>query len=257
MDAKLPVSILLLARDERALLASLLPTLGWAAEVVLVLDPAGDPDLAAVGEAHGARVSHHAFAGFGPQRAYALAQCTQPWVLWIDADERLAPGAVAALRAVMSTTPGEVAYTLRRVTWFLGAPVRFCGWQGERVLRLFPRAGARFDDAPVHEQVHPGTAAVVALDATLEHHSYPDWQACVDKPTRYARLGAERAWAEGRRAGVGEVLLRPPLRFLRQYLVQGGVFDGWRGVLVCAFGAWQVFLKYGALWDRGRRVGGA
>jgi hypothetical protein len=30
-----------------------------------------------------------ALDGFGPQRAFALAQCRQPWVLWIDSDERL------------------------------------------------------------------------------------------------------------------------------------------------------------------------
>ena len=50
---------------------------------------------------------------------------------------------------------------------------------------------------------------------------------------------------------------RPPLRFLRQYVLQLGFLDGAHGLVRCGFAAAQVFLKYAELWDRARLGRGA
>src|SRR3989442_13080847 len=94
MDA-LPISVLLLARDEAARLEDLLPRLGFAREVVVVVDAATRDATREVAARHGARVLERALDGFGPQRAFALSHASAPWVLWLDADERLAAEAIA------------------------------------------------------------------------------------------------------------------------------------------------------------------
>ncbi|MFM8558361.1 MAG: glycosyltransferase, partial [bacterium] len=101
MDARLPISVLLLVRDEVADLEQLLPTLGFASEVVVVRDPRGDERVRTTAERLGARVLDRAFDGFGPQRAFALAACRHEWVLWLDADERLDAEAVAELAGAL------------------------------------------------------------------------------------------------------------------------------------------------------------
>jgi hypothetical protein len=73
---------------------------------------------------------------------------------------------------------------------------------------------------------------------------------------RYAAAGAERARRAGRRAGPLDVLVRPPLRFLRMYVGQAGFLDGARGLVVCALAATQVMLKYAELWS-GPQAGAA
>jgi hypothetical protein len=200
----------------------------------------------------GARVFERPMDGFGAQRRHALAQCREPWVLWIDADEALASGAIEVIAHAVATE-GVDGWRFARRTWFLGAPIRFCGWQGERVLRLFRRERAVFDDAPVHEQVHV-TGRISSAAVVLEHHSYDTWDDCVDKMVRYASAGADRARRAGRRASWLDVVVRPPLRFARMYVVQFGVLDGVRGLLVCLLASAQVFLKYAELragrWSR-------
>jgi (heptosyl)LPS beta-1,4-glucosyltransferase len=251
----LPISVLLLLRDERRDVEELLPSLAFAAEVVVVWDPRGDRAARDTAERLGARVFERAFDGFGPQRAFALAQCTQPWVLWLDADERLTRGSLAALARVHSLpieTPGVVR--VRRETIFLGAAIHFCGWRDEWLPRLFTRHGARFDDAPVHEQVElPGAVTHRSLGRIeLVHHSYRTIDDCVRKMVDYARANAEKSWRAGRRAGLLDVIVRPPLRFLRQFVLQLGFLDGAHGFVLCAFAATQVFLKYAELWARSR-----
>jgi hypothetical protein len=256
MSEGLPLSVLLLVRDETARVERLLPALAFAREVVVVWDPAGAADTRAAAARHGARVFERALDGFGPQRRFALAQCAEPWVLWIDADETPDARAVESIRRAVTGQGGPGWFAIERHGHFLGRRIRFCGWRGERVVRLFRRAEGHFDDAPVHEQVHvrgPGGR----LEGALEHHSYESWDACVDKLTRYAAAGADRAWRAGKRATALDVLLRPPLRFMRMYVLQLGVLDGAYGLLLCLLAGAQVFLKYGELWERGRRASGA
>jgi (heptosyl)LPS beta-1,4-glucosyltransferase len=251
----LPVSVLLLLRDEVRDVEELLPALRVAAEVVVVWDPRGDRAARDAAERLGARVFERVFDGFGPQRAFALAQCSQDWVLWLDADERLAEGALATLeRAVRLPADRPGIVRVRRETAFLGRPIHWCGWRDEWLPRLFTRRGARFDDAPVHEEVHVDGATVHALrpPIVLIHQSYRTLDDCVTKMVRYAHANAEKSWRAGRRAGLLDVALRPPLRFLRQFVLQLGFLDGAHGFVLCAFAAAQVFLKYAELWDRGR-----
>jgi len=251
MDEKSPVSVLLLARDETRDLEELIPQLGFAREVLVVWDPRGDRATLEAAQRLGARVEEHAFTGFGAQRAYALARCSQSWVLWLDADERLDAAAVAALRrASASSGESSAQYAIARATWFLGKRIRFCGWQGERIVRFFRRDRARFDEAEVHETVHVDGPPPVLLAGLIEHHSYRTFDDCVAKCVRYASAGAAKAERRGRRAGPLDVLVRPPLRFLRQYVLQLGFLDGAHGLVLCGFAAAQVFLKYAELWRR-------
>jgi hypothetical protein len=254
MDERLPLSVLLLARDETERLGRLIPALGFAREVVVVWDAAGgDPAARAVAERLGARVHDRPLDDFGAQRRFALERCREPWVLWIDADERLDARAVEALRARLAGPPAaEAGFRFARRTHLLGRPIRFCGWQGETVLRLFRRDRARFADAAIHERVEVG-GAVGRLPGIIEHHSYDSWRACVDKLTRYAHAGALAARARGRHAGLVDLVLRPPARFARMYLLQLGFLDGAHGFVLCALAAAQVFLKYAELWAGGRR----
>jgi glycosyltransferase involved in cell wall biosynthesis len=251
MSDRLPISVLLLAADEASRLGTLLPELAFAREVVVVIDSRTRDDSREVAARHGARLVERTLDGFGPQRQYGLAQCREPWVLWIDADERLDDTAFAEVKRAVGAPDGQgpTAFRLERRTWFLGRRIRFCGWRGERLVRLFRRERARFDDAPVHERVTiDGT--IGELSGVLEHRSYETWADCRDKLVRYAAAGAERARRAGRRAGPLDLILRPPLRFLRMYVLQLGVFDGARGVAVCALAAAQVLLKYAELWAR-------
>lgn len=250
-DGRSPVSVLLLARDETRDLEELIPQLAFAREVLVLWDPRGDRATHDVAVELGARVESHEFAGFGPQRARALALCTQPWVLWLDADERLDAAAVIALRrAAAADVGGPVQYTLARATWFLGRRIRWCGWQGERVVRFFRRDRARFDEAEVHETVHVDGPPPARLDGLIEHHSYRTFDDCVTKCVRYASAGAAKAERRGRRAGPLDILFRPALRFARQYVLQLGFLDGGHGLVLCGFASVQVFLKYAELWRR-------
>ncbi len=244
---KLPISVLLLARDEGARLQALLPRLAFARQVLVVLDTRSRDDSREAAIRYGAEVVERELEDFGRQRQFGLDHCRERWVLWLDADERLDAAAESALRAAVAADDSRSGFRLERRTWFLGRRIRHCGWRGERILRLFRRARARFEPAVVHEKVTV-EGAIADLPGVLEHHSYADWRTCRDKLMRYSTLGAEKARRAGRRSGPLDVLLRPPLRFIRMYVLQSGWLDGAHGLALCTLSAGQVLLKYLELW---------
>ena len=53
----------------------------------------------------------------------------------------------------------------------------------------------------------------------------------------------------GRRARIADLVLRPPARFVRAYLLKSGWRDGVPGLIIAAATAFHVFLKYAKLWE--------
>lgn len=244
-----PLTVLIPTLDEERNLAACLATVAFADEIVVVDSHSRDRTVE-IARAHGARVLARAFDDWSSQKNWALAQCTHPWVLCVDADERVTPALAAAIAALPAEPPAD-GYRVLRANRFLGQPIRYSGWQDDHVLRLFRRDRGRFAGA-IHERVR-GLARVADLPGGLDHDPYPTWPDYERKLWRYARAGARAAYAAGRRSGPGAMLIRPPARFLRMYLAQQGFRDGGAGLALCGLSAVAVFLKYAFLWDASRR----
>ena len=74
---KLPLSVLLLARDEEARLETLLPTLSFAREVVVVVDASSRDRTKEVAASYGARICERPLEDFGRQRQFGLDHCNE------------------------------------------------------------------------------------------------------------------------------------------------------------------------------------
>jgi glycosyltransferase involved in cell wall biosynthesis len=240
-----PISVLIPTLNEERNLAACLASAAFADEIVVV-DSLSTDRTVEIARAHGARVLSRAFDDWSAQKNWALAQCTHPWALCLDADERV-DGALAAAIAALPAEPPADGYRLARANRFLGRPIRHGGWGDDRVLRLFRREAGRFVGA-IHERVE-GPARVLDLPGALDHEPYATWGDYERKLWRYARAGARAAYAAGRRVGPGPMLIRPPARFVRMYVFQAGFRDGGAGLALCALSAVAVFLKYALLWD--------
>ena len=53
----------------------------------------------------------------------------------------------------------------------------------------------------------------------------------------------------GRHANLLDLTLHPPLAFLRNYLLKGGIRDGVPGLAGSAMNSYYVFLKFAKLWE--------
>src|SRR5262249_48305601 len=145
------LSAIIITRNEATNVAACLESVAFCNERIVV-DSGSDDDTVKIAMAAGATVLRHEWAGFGPQKNFALSQARGDWVLSIDADERVSVRLAAEILSTISSAAAD-GYEIARLSTFLGRPMRHSGWFPDYVLRLFRREKARFTDDLVHERV--------------------------------------------------------------------------------------------------------
>ncbi len=241
------LSVIIITFNEAANIQACLQTVTFADEVI-VLDGASSDGTADLARAMGASVHiSNQWPGFGRQKNRALDLARYPWVLSLDADERVSPELAEQIRRAMADDVAH-AYEIPRLTQFCGQWIRHCGWTPDHVLRLFQRDQARFSDDLVHERVLLQSGSPARLTAPLLHFSYPTPAHYWRKLEQYSQAWAEQRYARGQKCSMLRAALAGVVAFLRSYVFRRGFLDGAMGFAVCAMQAQAAFGKYFALY---------
>ena len=109
------LSAIVITRNEAANIGECLDSLAFCDERIVV-DCGSSDDTVAIAKQKGAQVVHHDWAGFGPQKNFALSLAQGDFVLSLDADERVTPELAQAIQQAISQ---------RRCRWLgVSAPVQ-------------------------------------------------------------------------------------------------------------------------------------
>ena len=256
MDEKIPLSVSIITKNEAANLTGCLESVAFAGQVVVV-DSGSDDGTPEIARGFGCDVFIEDWKGFGRQKQAAIDRCREPWVLVLDADERIPPETQAAIRGVVSSG-GEAAqgYSFPRKNFFQGRWVRHMGWWPDRITRLFRRGMGRMTDVPVHEAVEVD-GRVVPLESPIEHFTESRLSEVLKKIDRYSTLAAEKAFREGRRSSVWGALARAELTFIQNYVLRLGFLDGSQGLVLSVTDAVNKFFKYAKLSELNRQKEGS
>lgn len=241
-----PLTVVIPTRNEAGQIGACVRHLAWADEV-LVADGGSTDGTVPEARAAGATVLEVPDVTIAAQRNAVIERARNQWVLALDADERVGPELVRELEKLLDGPGGHAAYAVRRNNVYLGRRMRYAGWGDSWAVRVFQR-DRRFVEKRVHEGLEP-VADVGRLTHPLEHTPYRDLAHHVRKLVLYAEWGALDMRDAGRRARVRDLVLRPPWQFFRTYVLQLGVLEGWRGLVLCGLAGVSVFLKYARLWD--------
>jgi len=230
MPASLPLSGVVITRNEADRIARCIGSLLPVCHEVIVLDSGSSDDTVAIARGLGARVEHQDWLGFAAQKNAAIALATQPWVVLLDADEWLEPRAQDAVRALFASDIEHAdVWLLQRRTHFLGRAMRGGSFAREPVQRLF-RRHLRHALRPVHEYLDVRGQRVASSAVRLEHDTARNAEEYWRKLQGYARLWAEAQHARGRDAFPGRGLLAALAYLLKNVVARGGIVDGRQGL---------------------------
>jgi len=117
----IPVSILVLTKNEQDDLAACLESVSWSDDIH-VLDSYSDDNTVAIAESHGAKMAYRKFDYFSAHQNWALRNIPfrHPWVFYIDADERVTAELVQAVERAVAHPGEQVAFRVQRRDFFLG-----------------------------------------------------------------------------------------------------------------------------------------
>lgn len=234
------ISLIVTTLNEEDNLGRCLDSVQGVGEVIVVDSMSTDTTLRIAGE-YGARIFTREFVSNADQKNWAMQQATLEWILILDADEYLSsPLRDEIAESIVSAR--ENGFWIYRRNEFLGTRIRHCGWNRDRVLRLFRRGRGRYPERAVHESLElDGEAGM--LTERMDHVPYRDLADYMDRLKSYSRKGALELKRGGRRWFPG-LVLRPSARFIRMYILQLGFLDGYAGLMLCSLAAVSVFFKY-------------
>lgn len=253
-----PVSIVVLTRNEEVNVDLCLRSVSWAFEV-FVVDSCSTDRTAEIAERLGAKVFVHPFEGYAKQRNWALDNLpfSNEWVLMLDADEQVPQPLADEIATVLNNKSQKYdGFYIKRRFFFLGKWLKHGGLYPTWILRLFKRHCVRFEERPVNEHaILDGTVGY--LEQPFDHRDQKllsDW---ISKHNRYADLEAEEFLQEKQTGGYDSsievkvwgsqaerkrwvklkvwnrlpLLARPSLFFVRNYFLKLGFLDGRPGLI--------------------------
>jgi glycosyltransferase involved in cell wall biosynthesis len=271
------ISILVLSLNEEINLAACLDSCSWCDDIV-VFDSFSVDGTREIAAAKGARFVQRRFDNYAAQRNAGLTEVPykHPWVLMVDADERIPPDLVEEMqRAVARADADTVLFRMRRKDFFMGRWLRrssgYPTWFG-RLVRL---GRVRVEREVNEEYVAEGD--VLHLESHLHHYPFnkgvANWY---ERHNRYSSMEAlakvqsltaspsfktvfSRDPTERRRALkvlLYRVPMRPAIVFAYLYFFRLGILDGRAGLAFSRMRAsYELFIDLKVLEAERRKLG--
>jgi glycosyltransferase involved in cell wall biosynthesis len=241
------LSVIIPAFNEAQNIAACIESIDGLASEIIVIDNFSEDGTAEIARSLKAQVHQRTFDNFSANKNAAIELTSNDWILIVDADERLTPALRSEIAHVVENSHGIYAYRIPRETFFSGKRVR-C-WSGGSVTRLFKKDKASYPSSKlVHEELQVN-GRTGTLNHPLEHYTFRSFDQYMPKVNAFTTLAARQAFDNGKRAGWGSLLFFPVFRFLRTYLIKGGILDGVPGLLIASLAAYTVYLKQAKLWE--------
>lgn len=242
------ISAVIIAFNEEDKIGDAVKSVAWADEI-LVVDSESTDTTREIAASLGAKVIIRPWQGFSAQKQFAVEEAANDWIFSLDADERATEELHSELDKLGD--PTNAGYTIPRLSFYLGRPIRHGNWYPDRQLRFFDRSRARWKDVLIHESVEVNVGeAVGKLNNDILHYTFEGIRHHADMiANRYAPLSAAEMNSKGRKSSIPKIVFAGPTAFLTTYVLKFGFLDGLPGFCIAIFAGYNAYLKHLLLWE--------
>lgn len=247
---EMKISIVVISLNEADRIGHLLNHAGFADEVIVV-DSGSTDQTVWLCESAGARVIHRPWAGYADQKQFALEQATGQWILNLDADEYVPDALAEEIQMAIAQAPASVvAFSMPRLSYYLGRWIKHGGWYPDRKVRLVRQGAGKWIGDGIHERLAVD-GHVQALESPFHHRVYRNIADHVNTANQFSDVYARHRGAAGALFLLGGI---PHAlgKFLECYLWKRGFLDGWPGLIIAMVSSGYVFLKHAKAWEAGQ-----
>ncbi|MBK7692689.1 MAG: glycosyltransferase family 2 protein [Bacteroidetes bacterium] len=228
----LPLSIIILAKNEEKNIATAIAPLVGITDDILVIDSGSTDNTKNIVRTLGATVVEMEWKGYSYTKNVASRHAKYNWILSLDADEEVNAALRDHIVQIFSEEMSmDVAYKIRRKLVIAGKVLHHGAVSNEYRVRLFNRQRAWWNQNEVHEDIEfRGNVTVKKLKGYMWHYSYNTNEEHETKLTHYAHLFAKQKIAEGAESSVVKQYLSPVFGFIKNYIFRLGFLDGMAGL---------------------------
>lgn len=264
------LSVIILTKNEEVNLLNCLDSLQKLDVEILIVDSGSTDQTVAIAQQAGCQISEHPFENQAKQLNWALENMpiTTPWIMRLDADERLMPELAEELKLVLPQTPPDVTgYQVKRRVFFMGRWIRHGGYYPTWLLRIWRTGVGTCEQRWMDEHMVLLQGKIANLQHDIIDENKKGLSFWIDKHNRYAdrevkallnknidqdnsilkqsqlSQPSRRRWIKNNLYGRSPLFLRAFLYFLMRYTIGLGFLDGKEGLIFHFLqGCWYRFL---------------
>ena len=248
MPNKIPVSVVVITKNEEANIEDCLKSIyGWADEIIVVDDESTDrtEDIAR-------RYTDKFFTCKmvieGKHRNWAYAQARNNWVLSLDADERVSEELKNEITEVLSRDTEFAGFTIPRRNLLGNYWLRWGGQYPAPQLKLFRKDKFKWEEVQVHPRAFlDGKCGHLKRD--IIHYSWRDFAHFFEKVNSQSTLEARKWLYTGRKMSMSHAFWRAFDRFFRKFIRKKGYKDGFYGFIAAFSDSMYQIMSYAKYWE--------
>ena len=249
-----PLAVVILTYNEELNLPGALESVCDWANQVFIVDSFSTDRTVEIAKAHSAGVYQHPFEHWATQRNWALDNLPiqTPWVLFLDADERVTAELAHEMAEMLPQAPPEVAgFYVNRRFFFMNRWLKRGGYSPNWVLRLVRPEETRVIPAGDREYFQV-SGIVRRLKGHLIHEDQRGLDFWIAKHNRISEMAAHklassashtgkdgsgelegrwRVWIRDHIVDKLPLLLQPFIFFVYRYFLRLGILDGKEGLV--------------------------
>jgi len=245
MNTLMPLSVVVLTRNEEQRIAECLESVKKADEIIIIDDCSTDKTIEIAKKFTG-KIFIRKMDIEGRHRNWAYAQAKNEWVLSLDADERATAELMDEINEALKTKSDFNGFTIPRRNYIGKYWVRHGGWYPSPQLKLFKKDKFRYEEVEVHPRAFMDEPCG-HLKHDIIHYSYRDFEDFLGKLNRQTTWEAQKWFKQGKPMTPGRFIWRTIDRSMRSYVGRSGWKDGFIGFMIAYYAGlyqWMSYLKY-------------
>lgn len=238
------LSAVIITFNEERNIERCIRSLDGVADEVIVVDSLSTDSTVSIAESLGARVIPQKFLGHIEQKNFALAQAANDHCISLDADEALDQTLKQSVLAAKANFHAD-GYTMNRLTNYCGKWIKHCGWYPDTKLRLVNKKLGGWTGLNPHDRYELKKGSRIQhLKGDLLHYSFYTIDEHKRQIEKFTDISAKAKQQAGVRSSWLKIAVKPVAKFVKSYLLQLGVLDGYYGWVICTQSARATYLKY-------------
>jgi glycosyltransferase involved in cell wall biosynthesis len=245
------ISAVVLAKNNEATITKTLMSLQEFDDVVVYDNGSSDETINIARSFTNVNLVEGEFKGFGWTKNRAVSFAKYDWIIIVDSDEVVDSELLHTLKTQKLDT--KTVYLLNFKAFYKEIEVKYCGWNNQKIKRVFNRESTQYNDNDVHEDIKTEGMSIEELAGNMEHYSYQSIEQFLNKANTYSTLFAKNS-AGKKTSSPAKAYFNGLYSFFRTYILKRGFLDGYVGLIIAYSHMVTNFYKYIKLYELNKEL---
>ena len=245
------ISVVVLAKNNDNTIRQTLDSLKGFDDVVVYDNGSSDDTMNIAKEFENVNLVQGDFKGFGWTKNHAASYAKNDWILIIDSDEVVDKELFETL--YNKKLDKSCVYKLNFKAFYKNIQVKHCGWNNQKIKRLYNKEVTSYNSNDVHEDIITDGFRQEELKGNVEHYSYHTISQFIIKADHYSTLFAKNN-AGKKYSSPTKAFFNGMYSFFRTYILKRGFLDGYVGLIIAYSHMVTNFYKYIKLYEANKEL---